>query len=55
MNKVGKAPNMDLFHEDLIKQMEDQNLYNLIDLSLDRKNKPLFIQLTDMMKKQKEG
>lgn len=55
MNEVGKAPNIEGVHDVFIKQMEAENLYKLIDLSLDLKNKPMFYQLTNMMKDQKEG
>lgn len=53
MNEIVKAPSMEEIHNDLIKQMESENLYKLIDLSLDRKDKPMFYRLTNLLKDQK--
>lgn len=55
MNQVVKAPSKEEIYNDLIKQMEDQYLYKMIDLSLDRNDKPMFYRLTNMMKNQEEG
>ncbi|MEP9408613.1 IDEAL domain-containing protein [Peribacillus frigoritolerans] len=50
---IEKAPSKEEIHDDPIKQMEAQYLYRMIDLSLDRKDKPMFYRLTNMMKDQK--
>ena len=52
---IEKAPSKEEIHNNLLKQMEDQYLYKMIDLSLDRKDKPMFYRLTNMMKNQKEN